>query len=87
MSDTNGGFQGIGRDRGHTAIRRRRIAPQGEDHQRPEPRKLAGPPGPHKDPYDIDGAFSRLRTLLAFDGENGPRPNVPLRAFYLNILV
>ena len=36
---------------------------------------------------DIEGAFHRLRTLLAFDGEGGPREGVKRRGFYLNILV
>lgn len=36
---------------------------------------------------DIDTAFQRLRTLLAFDGNAGPREGVKQRGFYLNILV
>ncbi|MEQ8443109.1 MAG: hypothetical protein RIM33_14250 [Alphaproteobacteria bacterium] len=36
---------------------------------------------------EIEAAFSRLKTLLAFDGEKGPRDGVPQRGFYLNILV
>ncbi|NMM44519.1 hypothetical protein HH303_08510 [Rhodospirillaceae bacterium KN72] len=36
---------------------------------------------------DLEGAFHRLRTLLAFDGANGPRKGIPSRGFYLNILV
>ncbi|MDF1749123.1 MAG: hypothetical protein P1V34_09660 [Alphaproteobacteria bacterium] len=34
----------------------------------------------------LEGAFNRLRTLLAFDGEKGPRAGVR-RGFYLNIVV
>ncbi|MCR9220306.1 MAG: hypothetical protein NXI21_08770 [Alphaproteobacteria bacterium] len=41
---------------------------------------------PGRDPFDLDGAMTRLKTLLAFDGPNGPRENAPRRGFYLNIL-
>ncbi|MAO91032.1 MULTISPECIES: hypothetical protein [unclassified Hwanghaeella] len=34
----------------------------------------------------LEGAFNRLRTLLAFDGDKGPREGVR-RGFYLNIVV
>lgn len=36
---------------------------------------------------ELEGAFQRLRTLLTFDGNNGPREGVKRRGFYLNILV
>jgi len=39
-----------------------------------------------RDPFDVEGAMTRLKTLLAFDGPNGPRAQVPSRGFYLNIL-
>lgn len=39
-----------------------------------------------RNPFDVEGAMARLKTLLAFDGPNGPRSNVPARGFYLNIL-
>lgn len=39
------------------------------------------------EPSVLEHAFQRLRTLLAFDGENGPRDGVRPRGFYLNILV
>lgn len=39
-----------------------------------------------RNPFDVEGAMARLKTLLAFDGPNGPRGNVPARGFYLNIL-
>jgi|GEM_PF-6256146 hypothetical protein len=42
--------------------------------------------GAPRNPFDLETAFARLKTLLAFDGPNGPRNNVPRRGFYLNIL-
>lgn len=36
---------------------------------------------------ELEGALQRLRTLLAFDGDGGPRQDVRMRGFYLNILV
>lgn len=36
---------------------------------------------------DLEGAFQRLRALLAFDGDGGPRADVRSRGYYLNILV
>jgi len=50
---------------------------RGQDRADPFPAALA----------EIEAAFGRLRTLLAFDGESGPRDGVPRRGFYLNILV
>jgi hypothetical protein len=38
-------------------------------------------------PFDLDAAMQRLRALLVFDGEGGPRDGVARRGFYLNILV
>ena len=48
------------------------------------PRATAAAPG--RDPFDLESALNRLKTLLAFDGPNGPRDGVPPRGFYLNIL-
>lgn len=48
------------------------------------PRARSG--GTRRDPFDVDGAMARLKTLLAFDGGRGPRDGVPRRGFYLNIL-
>ena len=40
-----------------------------------------------RDPTDLRSAFDRLATLLRRDGEFGPRAGVPMRGFYLDILV
>ncbi len=39
------------------------------------------------DPFDLESAIDRLRTLLAFDAAHGPRDGIPRRGFYLNVLV
>ncbi|MEQ8601763.1 MAG: hypothetical protein RIB45_00490 [Marivibrio sp.] len=48
--------------------------------------QAGGARAPGRDPFDVQGAMTRLKTLLAFDGPNGPRAQVPSRGFYLNIL-
>ncbi len=40
-----------------------------------------------RDPTDLRTAFERLATLLSRDGEFGPRSGIPMRGFYLDILV
>lgn len=40
-----------------------------------------------RDPTDLRSAFDRLITLLNRDGEFGPRSGIPMRGFYLDILV
>ena len=49
------------------------------------PGRAAGGGG-QRDPLDLDQAFERLASLLGRDGEDGPRPGVPRRGYYLNIL-
>ncbi len=71
--------------------------PAGRIDRRPQPGAADQAPGApaergaesragRRDPFDLETAFARLKTLLAFDGVNGPRSNVPRRGFYLNIL-
>lgn len=38
-------------------------------------------------PGELETAFQRLRALLAFDGDSGPKDGVRARGYYLNILV
>lgn len=47
-------------------------------------RKLNGDEGSDK---TIQAAFVRMKSLLALDRGQGPRPDVPARGYYLNITV
>ncbi|MBP5858961.1 hypothetical protein KAJ83_18220 [Marivibrio halodurans] len=93
MSDPSGFPSGSGRLEPRAQSNAGRIAP-GPAPTRPSLTDAAdkGPGagrrggGGRRDPFDIDGAMARLKTLLAFDGGRGPRDGVPRRGFYLNIL-
>ncbi len=39
------------------------------------------------DPYDLRAAFDRLKRLLRRDAEDGRQPDLPMRGYYLNVLV
>lgn len=94
MSDSSGFPSGSGRLEPRARPAAGRIAPgptptrpppaDGED-RGPGARGARGTSA-RRDPFDIDGAMARLKTLLAFDGGRGPRDGVPRRGFYLNIL-
>lgn len=38
-------------------------------------------------PFNLEYAFNRLKSLLAIDGDKGPRTDVPSKGFYLNISI
>lgn len=90
MSDFENGFGGIGRGADRRIGRPAAPTPKPADTEDLS-RKAAEQPATgstrrSRDPFDLDAAFARLRTLLAFDGNDGPREGIPRRGFYLNIL-